>query len=217
MPHTRQAAYRGPLPALWRQHWLTALARQLRPYPRSPPCGSVDSGISGLRDPPSPPYWQGHLGLSLLAGSCVCAVRGCVEPSDPGLSSTVFPCLFVFAERNKPTRASRAQQPRRRRAPSPWPPSCPPPHSSDPGSLPLAGEPTTRIGQLGWPRARSAIIQGVGSCPTPLPARVAVAAHARLAGAVPCPPLRVACPADPRAWLLLPVRGSQRTPPFVWA
>jgi hypothetical protein len=145
----------------------------------------------------------------------VCAVRGCVEPSDPGLSSTVFPCLFVFAERNKPTRASRAQQPRRRRAPSPWPPSCPPPHSSDPGSLPLAGEPTTRIGQLGWPRARSAIIQGVGSCPTPLPARVAVAAHARLAGAVPCPPLRVACPADPRAWLLLPVRGSQRTPPFV--
>ena len=122
-------------------------------------------------------------------------------------------CLFSRSETNRHGRVVRSSRGGGGR--QPWPPSCPPPHSSDPGSLPLAGEPTIRIGQLGWPRARSAIIQGVGSCPTPLPARVAVAAHARLAGAAPCPPLRVACPADPRAWLLLPVRGSQRTPPFV--
>ena len=114
-------------------------------------------------------------------------------------------CLFSRSETNRHGRVVRSSRGGGGR--QPWPPSCPPPHSSDLGSFPLVGEPTLRIGQPGG-RARAGRSYGrTIRYSSPLPARVAVAAHARLAGAVLALPPRVVCPADPRAWLSVAARA----------
>ena len=89
--------------------------------------------------------------------------------------------LFVFAERNKPTRASRAQQPRRRRAPSHGRPHALRRTPQTPAPSPSRGSQLPGLGSLGG-RAR-AVRSYRGWALVPLPC--------------------------PRAWLLLPMRDPQ--------